>query len=184
MKLLNSLKQRMTLIWNALAKPIPQELTFQRGDDGHKTTKDNRLNSRVNAKPGTRVLIIDDSKTVLGYLSKILTQNKYEVLQAVDAEAGVKLAQSEIPDLIFLDIVLPGMNGFAALRLLRRDKTLAHVPVIMMSGNNQATEEFYIQSIGADDFLKKPFSRAEVCARVELLLGDDLIPARKRARQS
>ena len=61
------------------------------------------------------------------------------------------------PELIFLDIVLPGMNGFAALRAIRRDPMLRDIPVIMMSGNEQAMEKFFGTRIGADDFMKKPF---------------------------
>ena len=85
---------------------------------------------------------------------------------------------TERPDLIFLDIVLPGMNGFAALRALRRDAATRDIPVIMISGNEQATEQFYAHRIGADDFMKKPFSRAEVFARIERLLDPDRIPRR------
>jgi len=80
--------------------------------------------------------------------------------------------------MIFLDIVLPGMNGFAALRLLRRDEQTRDIPIVMISGNEQATEQFYAQRIGADDFMKKPFSRAEVFARIERLLDADRVPKR------
>ncbi len=184
MNFFNSLKLRLKLIWNAFTKPVSEHSTSQFIEDNLSLDKENRVNNRVNAKAGTRVLVIDDSKTIVGFLSRLLKQNGYQTLEAGDAETGIKLAKSETPDLIFLDIVLPGMNGFAALRLLRKDKTLAHVPVIMMSGNIQATEEFYMQSIGADDFLKKPFSRAEVCVRIEKLLSDDLKPCRAKLLQA
>jgi twitching motility two-component system response regulator PilH len=82
-----------------------------------------------------------------------------------------------VPHLIFLDIVLPGMNGFNALRVLRRDPLTRHIPIIMISGNEQATEEFYVHRIGADDFMKKPFARAEVFARIERLMDEDGTPA-------
>jgi twitching motility two-component system response regulator PilH len=61
------------------------------------------------------------------------------------------------------------MNGFAALRTLRRNPKTQTIPIIMMSGNEQATEQFWAEKIGADDFMKKPFSRAEVLTRVERL---------------
>ena len=64
------------------------------------------------------------------------------------------------------------MNGFAALRLMRRDPLTLHIPVIMISGNEQATEQFYVKRIGADDFMKKPFSRHEVFARIESLVEE------------
>ena len=90
----------------------------------------------------------------------------------------MELARAERPDMIFLDIVLPGMNGFAALRLLRREPGTREIPVVMISGNEQATEQFYAQRIGADDFMKKPFSRSEVFARIERLLDADRVPKR------
>ncbi len=85
------------------------------------------------------------------------------------------------PDLIFLDIVLPGMNGFGALRVIRKDPTTQHIPVIMISGNEHATEQFYANKIGADDFMKKPFSRFEVFARIEVLLDANRELRRKGA---
>ncbi len=125
---------------------------------------------RINAEAGTRVLIIDDSTTIVAVLSKLLSQNGYTVLKAYDAESGLEIARQERPELVFLDIVLPGMSGFAALRLLRRDPDFQRVPIIMISGNAQATEQFYAQRIGADDFLKKPFTRGEVFGRIQRLI--------------
>ena len=139
---------------------------------------DRRVKGRRNAAPGTRVLIIDDSATIVALLRRMMRQNDLVTLEAGDAEAGIEIARNEIPDLVFLDIVLPGMNGFAALRALRRDPITRDIPIIMISGNEQATEEFYVQRIGADDFMKKPFSRAEVFARIERLLDDKHTPRR------
>lgn len=135
-----------------------------------------RERNRRHARPGTRVLVIDDSPTIVALLKRMLQQNQLEVLEAFDAESGIEIARREVPDLIFLDIVLPGMDGFNALRTLRRDPITKHLPIIMISGNAQATEQFYVQRIGADDFMKKPFSRAEVFMRIEALLDADNIP--------
>jgi twitching motility two-component system response regulator PilH len=112
-------------------------------------------------------------------LGKILRSAGYLTLEALDAETGVVMARTEQPDIIFLDIVLPGMNGFEALRLMRRDSQTASIPIIMISGNEAATEQFYANRIGADDFMKKPFSRYEVFSRIERLLDSELIPRRK-----
>ena len=128
-----------------------------------------RGRNRRNARAGSRMLVIDDSPTIVALLKRMLQQNQYEVLEAFDAESGIEIARREVPDLIFLDIVLPGMDGFNALRTLRRDPATRDVPIIMISGNAQATEQFYVQRIGADDFMKKPFSRAEVFDRIEAL---------------
>ena len=139
---------------------------------------DRREKPRVNAREGTRVLIVDDSPTIVALMRKFLQQNGYLTLEAGDAEKGIELALSERPHLIFLDIVLPGMNGFAALRALRRDPITREIPIVMISGNEQATEQFYAQRIGADDFMKKPFSRSEVFARIEKLLDVNMVPRR------
>ena len=142
-------------------------------------TGERRRRRRIDARTGTRVLIIDDSPTIVAALRKLLVSAKYVTYEAFDAESGLKLAQEQQPDLIFLDIVLPGMNGFAALRLMRRDPKTQHIPIVMISGNEQATEQFYANRIGADDFMKKPFSRFEVFARIERLLDSNNIPRRK-----
>lgn len=138
--------------------------------------KERRHQDRQPPADGVRVLIVDDSPTIVTMLSRMLEQNGYLVSEAGDAETGMEIARNTPPHLIFLDIVLPGMNGFEALRRLRRDPVTRTIPVIMISGNELATEQFYAQRIGADDFMKKPFSRAEVFLRVEKLLGPDRVP--------
>src|SRR5690606_18824042 len=105
----------------------------------------------------------------------------YNTLEALDDEKGLALMEQEPPDLVFLDIILPGMNGFNALRLIRKNPATQHVPVIMISGNEHATEQFYANRIGADDFMKKPFARIEIFSRIENLLDGDLIPRRRSA---
>ncbi|MFP5418093.1 MAG: PleD family two-component system response regulator [Gammaproteobacteria bacterium] len=137
-----------------------------------------RRNKRVNARDETRVLIIDDSPTIIFALKRILQSAGYITFEALDTETGVNLARTEIPDLIFLDIIFPGANGFSALRTLRKDPVTTDIPIIMISGNEQATELFFGSRIGADDFMKKPFSRYEVFARIERLLDENLVPRR------
>jgi len=150
--------------------------------DAEPYPNDRRQKLRRNARSGTRVLLIDDSPTIVALLRKMLRQNGYETLEAFDAEFGIEIAREQQPDIIFLDIVLPGMNGFAALRTLRRDPLTKSIPIIMISGNTQATEQFYVQRIGADDFMKKPFARAEVFSRIETLLDPACVPRRASER--
>ena len=137
-----------------------------------------RERNRVNARPGTRALIVDDSNVVVAVLRKMLQQNGFQTYEAYTAEEALELARALVPEIIFLDIVLPGMDGFAALRTLRREPATRDVPIIMMSGNMLATEQFYVQRIGADDFMKKPFSRPEVFIRIERLLDNEGVPRR------
>ncbi len=142
---------------------------------------DRRNRKRKNARHGATALIIDDSPTVVAALRKILRSAGYVTKDAGDAEQGLAMIAEAKPDLIFLDIVLPGMNGFGALRAIRKDPSTLHIPVVMISGNEHATEQFYANKIGADDFMKKPFSRFEVFAHIELLLDADRMPRRKGA---
>ncbi|WP_409943163.1 PleD family two-component system response regulator [Acidovorax sp.] len=142
-------------------------------------SQDRRQRRRTNARSGTRVLIIDDSPTVVAVLRKTLRSAGYDTREALDAEHGLTLIAQDPPELIFLDIILPGMNGFNALRVIRKMPASQHIPVIMISGNEHATEQFYANRIGADDFMKKPFSRNEIFARIDALLDAELVPRRK-----
>ncbi len=157
------------LVEAALAPPMDSDLY-----EG----PERREKSRGNVRPGTRVLIVDDSTTIVAVLRKMLQQNGFQTLEAYTAEDALEMTRDLTPDLIFLDIVLPGMDGFAALRALRRQPSTKQVPIIMISGNMQATEQFYVQRIGADDFMKKPFSRPEVFARIDRLLDEEGVPRR------
>jgi twitching motility two-component system response regulator PilH len=129
------------------------------------------------------VLIVDDSSTIRAVLGKMLTQDSHVVLKAPDGETALEIARNDGPDLIFLDIVMPGMNGFAVLRALRRDPLTRHIPIVMISGNLQATEQFYVQRFGADDFMKKPFGRGEVFARIQHLTESGRLVVREREPQ-
>lgn len=137
---------------------------------------DRRRATRVDAREGLRILIIDDSATVVATLGRMLRQAHYETAGAGDAETGIEFARNEKPDLVFLDIVLPGMSGFDALRALRKDEATRDIPIVMISGNAQATEQFYVRRIGADDFMKKPFGREEVFARIQALVEAERLP--------
>jgi len=145
---------------------------------GMQQPDDRRQKRRLHARRGLRVLIVDDSRTIVAALSHMLRQNGYETSSAEDAERALKMAVEDPPDMIFLDIVLPGMSGFTALRKLRRNPATESVPVVMISGNPQAVEEFYLKKIGADGFMKKPFGRYEVFSRIERLVSAGELPAR------
>jgi DNA-binding response OmpR family regulator len=129
---------------------------------------------------GAWVLVVDDSATIRAVLGKMLSQDGHVVLKAPDGETAIEMARTEKPDLIFLDIVMPGMNGFAVLRALRREPQTHDIPIVMISGNLQATEQFYVQRFGADDFMKKPFGRSEVFARIQHLTKSGRLVTRER----
>ena len=142
-------------------------------------SEERRHLARIDAREGLRILIVDDSSTVVAVLGKMLRQNAYETLEASSGEQAIEIALRERPELIFLDIVLPTMSGFAVLRALRRDPRTHDIPVIMVSGNLQATEEFYGQRSGADDFMKKPFGRSDVFSHSQHLVERGRLPRRE-----
>ncbi|WP_199100004.1 response regulator [Dyella sp. ASV21] len=131
---------------------------------------------------GAKVLVVDDSATIRAVLGRMLEVDGYQVMRAADGERALEMARAECPALIFLDIVLPGMNGFAVLRALRHDPLTQHVPIVMISGNQQATEQFYVQRFGADDFISKPFGQAEVARSIDRLVGFGRLSAREPAK--
>jgi len=133
----------------------------------------------VQTTHGARMLVVDDSPTICAVLGKMLGQDGYHVLKATDGAAAIELARSEPPALVFLDVVMPGMNGFSVLRALRHDPLTRDIPIIMISGNQQATEQFYLQRCGADDFMKKPFDRDDVYERIGHLVACGRLPARE-----
>lgn len=108
---------------------------------------------------GRTILIIDDSRTVVHALKTILEQAGYSTIAASDGKRGIELATDYQPDLILMDIVMPGINGFKATRLLRKDVRTEEIPIIIMSGNEQATEKFWGMRLGANEFLSKPIQR-------------------------
>lgn len=148
---------------------------------GNTGLADRRAVPRSGVPKNVHILVVDDSATIRAVLGKMLSQDSHVVLKAADGEAALAMARSELPDLIFLDIVMPGMNGFAVLRALRHDPVTQHIPIVMISGNVQATEQFYVQRFGADDFMKKPFGRGEVFARLQHLTENGRLVVRPRA---
>jgi twitching motility two-component system response regulator PilH len=130
-----------------------------------------RVRARGRPRFGATILIVDDSSTVVFALRRMLEQNGYLTLVAYDAESAINLARAHQPDLIFMDVVLPGMNGFEATRRLRKQPDTMNTPIVVMSGNQMATERFWVIRIGANDFMTKPFTRRDVFERVERSLN-------------
>ena len=119
---------------------------------------------------GTQILVIDDSKTAQKILNVIFSQAGYEVIQAYDAESGIALAQQHKPSLILMDVIMPGISGFQATRMIRKDPDIADIPIIVVSGDKQAGDKFWLSNIGADQYLTKPFTRSQLFTAVYKLL--------------
>jgi two-component system alkaline phosphatase synthesis response regulator PhoP len=114
-----------------------------------------------------KILIIDDEESILNLVSSYLRPEGYEVYTASDGPSGLKAAQAYKPDLIVLDIMLPGMDGIELLSRLRRE---SDAYVIMLTAKSEETDKIVGLSVGADDYVTKPFSPRELVARIKAAL--------------
>ncbi|MEP7214716.1 MAG: response regulator transcription factor [Anaerolineaceae bacterium] len=117
--------------------------------------------------PKSRILVVEDEETLLFALAHNLQHAGYTVLTAARGDDGLKLARDQKPDLIVLDVMLPGVDGIQVCRLLRRDST---VPIIMLTALGGEGDRVAGLDTGADDYLPKPFGMRELLARVRALL--------------
>lgn len=113
-----------------------------------------------------RVLIVDDEPRIVKFLQLKLESSGYETLTASNALEAIEQSQSEEPDLIILDLILPDMDGFETLKQIR---SMSSVPVIILSAREASTDKVKGLELGADDYLAKPFSPNEVIARIEAI---------------
>ncbi len=117
-----------------------------------------------------RILIVDDSPTDTRVFTTVLERNGHQVLTAGTAEDGVETAKRELPDLVLMDVIMPGMNGFQATRALSRDPATQHIPVIIVSTKNMETDRVWGLRQGAKDYLVKPPSERALIDRIRALL--------------
>lgn len=115
------------------------------------------------------ILLVDDSKTELMVLSDLLTSNGYTVRTADSAEAAQQQLAEHVPDLILLDVVMPGQNGFQLTRAITRDPRYAHVPVILCTSKNQETDRVWGLRQGARDYITKPVDSALLLSKIRAL---------------
>lgn len=119
-----------------------------------------------------KILIVDDSPTDTRVFSNVLERNGFAVITADNAEDGIATAKHELPDLVLMDVILPGMNGFQATRALSRDAATQHIPVIIVSTKNMETDRVWGLRQGAKDYLVKPPSERELIGRIRALLPE------------
>ena len=112
------------------------------------------------------ILIIDDSPTDRHIISNILTKNGYQVGIAESGEEGVNKAKETWPDLVLMDVVMPGINGYQATRMLARDVTTRHIPVILCTTKDQKTDKIWGLRQGAWDYVTKPVVAAELLQKI------------------
>jgi two-component system phosphate regulon response regulator PhoB len=119
--------------------------------------------------PRTRILLIEDERGLTEALSWNLQREGYEVLIANDGQEGLRRAQTILPDLIILDLMLPGLNGLEVCRELRAGERTRDIPIIILSAKAEETDQVVGFSLGADDYVTKPFSPKVLLQRVKAL---------------
>jgi DNA-binding response OmpR family regulator len=117
-----------------------------------------------------KILVAEDEKQIADMITFKLTNGGHQVVRAQDGEQAISLAARELPELILLDAMMPGLNGFEVLRRLKVDPTLRSVPVIMVTAKGHERDVLSGLRGGAVDYIVKPFSLKELSARVELAL--------------
>jgi twitching motility two-component system response regulator PilH len=116
-----------------------------------------------------KVLVVDDSKTELMHLTGLLQKNGFSVKTAENAEDAFRKLAEEKPDLILMDVVMPGQNGFQLTRAITRDPLYADVPIIMCTIKNQETDRVWGLRQGAKDYVTKPVEVSELLAKIKAL---------------
>lgn len=119
-----------------------------------------------------RILIVDDSPTDVHVLKTMLERNGYETLAVADGEDGIAKAKGEKPDLILMDVVLPGISGFQATRQITKSPDTASIPVIIVTTKDQETDRVWGLRQGAKDYITKPVSEADLMAKLRAVLGE------------
>lgn len=117
------------------------------------------------------ILIVDDSPTEIHVLTTILEKQGHTIQTANNGEEGVEKAKEIKPDLILMDVVMPGMNGFQATRQISKNTDTAHIPIIIVTTKDQETDRVWGLRQGAKDYLTKPVSEAELLEKVSTVMG-------------
>lgn len=118
-----------------------------------------------------KILIIDDSATESKRFTQLLVKAGHDVITADCGEAGIDKAKAELPDLILMDVVMPGLNGFQATRHLTRHESTQHIPIIMVTTKDQETDKVWGKRQGATAYLTKPVSEPLLYSTIAEILG-------------
>lgn len=114
-----------------------------------------------------KILIVDDSPTERHVLSQILVKHNYQVAIAESGEACIVQTRAEMPDLILMDVVMPGLNGYQATRMISRNKDTRHIPIIICTTKGQDTDKIWGLRQGAKDYIVKPIDAEELLRKIK-----------------
>lgn len=126
-------------------------------------------------KMSRKVLVVDDDRSVARFLQDALETEGYQVMVAANGLQGLLSAQQEGPDLVILDVMLPGLDGFEVCHRLRSDPQTSHLPIIMYSGKGRENDRLTGEKVGANEYLIKPIDLEEILAKMESLLQSQTV---------
>jgi twitching motility two-component system response regulator PilH len=118
-----------------------------------------------------KIMVVDDSPTDRAFLEDLLKKKGYLVLAVGSGESAIARAQSEQPDLILMDVLMTGMNGFQATRAITREESTKHIPVIICTTKDQETDKIWGLRQGAKNYIVKPLDESELFEKISALVG-------------
>jgi len=120
--------------------------------------------------PKAKILVIEDEKDIVDIIELNLEKEGYKIKAYSSGEEGIKMAREKLPDLIILDLMLPGIDGLDVCRILKNDSKTRHIPIIMLTAKSEESDIVTGLEMGADDYITKPFSPKVLIARVKAIL--------------
>ena len=122
-------------------------------------------------RPRLRILVTDDDTITRMWVKLLLEREQFEVLEATNGDQAIEIAVREHPDLLLIDLNMPVMDGFEAIHFLRRDPTMATLPIIVLTAEDGDSIERRVLELGANDYMVKPFEPGVLLARVKAVFG-------------
>ncbi len=119
--------------------------------------------------PIKKILVVDDSATARHFLIEVLTKAGYQVVLAENGDEAILKAKSQMPDLVLMDVVMPGINGFQATRAITKDEATKHIPVLILTSKDMETDRIWGLRQGATEFINKPIVPADLLAKISAL---------------
>lgn len=116
-----------------------------------------------------KIMVVDDSPTERAYMESLLKKRGYEVVVVESGETAIERSKADQPDLILMDVVMPGLNGFQATRAITRDESTKHIPVIICTTKDQETDKIWGLRQGAKDYVTKPINEPELIEKIKSL---------------
>ena len=158
-----------------IAIPAPRDVTEKRAmsstaRSGTSTNSTPQPAAAPAASKGKTVLVVDDERDLVDLVGYNLRRNGYDVITAFDGDQAIEQAAKHVPDLVLLDLMLPGTDGMEVARRLKADGRTARIPIIMMTAKGEETDVVVGLTLGADDYVTKPFSIKVLMARVQTVL--------------